>query len=102
LLANPKNTLVLSVASAWEMVTKAHAGKLRLPEAPNVYIPTRAAHYGMEILPIFLAHVLAVESLPPHHRDPFDRLLIAQAGMEQLPILSADPQFRKYSVEVVW
>jgi PIN domain nuclease of toxin-antitoxin system len=90
---------VLRVASAWEMVTKAHAGKLRLPEAPSVYIPTRAAHYGMEVLPVFLAHVLAVESLPSHHRDPFDLLLIAQAGIEQMPILSADPQFRKYPVE---
>jgi PIN domain nuclease of toxin-antitoxin system len=102
LLANPRNTLVFSVVSAWEMVIKTQAGKLRLPEPPSVYIPTRAAHYGMEILPASLAHVLAAESLPPHHRDPFDRLLVAQAGVEQIPILSADPQIRQYPVEVVW
>jgi PIN domain nuclease of toxin-antitoxin system len=101
-LSNPRNVLVLSVMSAWEMVIKTRAGKLRLPEPPSVYIPTRAAHYGIEILPVSLAHVLAAESLPPHHRDPFDRLLVAQAGVEQIPILSADPQVRQYSVEVVW
>ena len=102
LLANPRNTLVLSVVSAWEMVIKSQGGKLRLPEPPSVYIPTRAAHYGMEILPVSLTHVLVAESLPPHHRDPFDRLLVAQASVEQMPILSADPQIRRYSVEVVW
>ena len=102
LLANPRNALVLSVVSAWEMVLKTQAGKLRLPELPSVYIPTRAAHYGMEVLPVSLPHVLAAESLPHHHRDPFDRLLVAQAGVERIPILSADPQIRQYPVEVVW
>jgi len=102
LLANPRNTLVLSAASAWEMVIKTQSGKLRLPEPPSVYIPTRTAHYGMEVLPVSLAHVLAVESLPLHHRDPFDRLLVAQAGVEEMAILSADPQIRQYSVQVVW
>lgn len=101
-LSNPRHTLLLSVVSAWEIVIKTQAGRLRLPEPPSVYIPTRTAHYGMEILPVSLAHVLAAESLPVHHRDPFDRLLIAQAGVERLPILSADPQMRQYAVEVLW
>lgn len=102
LLADTANTLVLSVVSAWELVLKVDARKLRLPEAPSVYIPTRMAHYGIEQLPATLAHVLAAESLPAHHRDPFDRLLIAQAKVEEMPILSADPQIRRYPVKAVW
>jgi PIN domain nuclease of toxin-antitoxin system len=77
LLADPAKTLLLSVVSAWELVLKTQAGKLRLPETPSVYVPTRMAHYTMVGLPIELAHVLAAASLPLHHRDPFDRLLIA-------------------------
>jgi len=101
-LADPKNTLLLSVVSAWELVVKTHAGKLRLPEPPSVYVPTRLAHYGIETLPVTLAHVLAAESLPLHHHDPFDRLLVAQATSEGVPILTIDPQIRKYLVKVLW
>ena len=102
LLADPANTLLLSVVSAWELVLKAQAGKLRLPETPSVYVPTRMAHYAMVGLPIALAHVLAAASLPRHHRDPFDRLLIAQATIEGVPILTADPEFRRYALKVLW
>ena len=102
LLEDPSNTLLLSVVSAWEIVIKCQAHKLRLPESPSVYIPTRSAHYGIETLPVILAHVLASESLPTHHRDPFDRLLIAQAKVEDVPILTADPQIRGYPVKVLW
>ena len=101
-LADPKNTLLLSVVSAWELVAKTQAGKLRLPEPPSTYVPTRLAHYGIETLPVTLAHVLAAESLPLHHRDPFDRLLIAQAVSEEVPILTMDPQIRKYPVKALW
>ena len=71
LLEDPSNTLLLSVVSAWEIVIKCQAHKLRLPESPSVYIPTRSAHYGIETLPVILAHVLASESLPTHHRRSF-------------------------------
>ena len=71
LLADPANTLLLSVVSAWELVVKTQAGKLRLPEPSSVYVPTRLAHYAMEALPVTLAHVLAAESLPLHHRNIF-------------------------------
>ena len=101
-MEDPGNTLVLSVVSAWEIILKTQAGKLKLSESPSVYIPTRAAHYGMEILGLALPHVLAAEALPPHHRDPFDRLLIAQATIEGVPILTADPEIRRYSTKVVW
>jgi PIN domain nuclease of toxin-antitoxin system len=102
LLADSRNTLLLSVVSAWEIVVKVQAKKLRLPEPPTVYVPTRTAHYGIEILPVTLAHTLAVEALPPHHRDPFDRLLIAQAQVEGLPILTIDEEIQRYAVKTVW
>ena len=102
LLSDPANTLLLSVVSAWELVLKTQTGKLRLPESLNVYVPTRMAHYAMHALPVSLAHALASESLPLHHRDPFDRLLIAQAAIEGVPIVTADPEFRRYAIKVVW
>lgn len=102
LLADPANTLLLSVVSAWELVLKTQRGKLRLSESPSVYVATRMAHYAMESLPVTLAHALACESLPLHHRDPFDRLLIAQATIEGVPIVTADPEFRRYAIKVVW
>ena len=102
LLSDPANTLLLSVVSAWELVLKTQRGKLRLSESPSVYVPTRMAHYAMESLPVTLAHALACESLPLHHRDPFDRLLIAQATIEGVPIVTADPEFRRYKIKVAW
>ena len=102
LLSNPRNTLVLSVVSAWELVLKTQTGKLELPEPPSVYVPTRVAHYGIEMLEVTLRHVLRSESLPLLHRDPFDRLLIAQSLAEEIPILTSDPQIRRYPVEVLW
>ena len=102
ILADPANSLILSVASAWEIAIKTQAGKLRIPEDAATYVPTRAAHYGMEILPIHLAHALQLETLPLHHRDPFDRILIVQSQIEKLPILTADPAIRAYSVDAIW
>jgi PIN domain nuclease of toxin-antitoxin system len=100
ILADPANSLVLSVVSAWEIAIKVQAGKLRIPEDAATYVPARAAHYGMEILPIQLAHALALQSLPL--RDPFDRMLIVQSQMENLPILTADPEIRGYAVDAIW
>ena len=95
-------TLVLSVASVWEVMLKVQAGKLRLPDAPGRYLEDRANLFGMERLPIELRHVQQLEALPMHHRDPFDRLLIAQARVEGLPILTADPAFARFDVQVIW
>jgi PIN domain nuclease of toxin-antitoxin system len=102
ILSDPANTLVLSVASAWEIAIKVQSGKLRIPEDSATYIPTRVAYYGIEILPIHLPHALALQSLPLRHRDPFDRILIAQSQIEKLPILTADPAIGSYSVEAIW
>lgn len=95
------NRLLLSAASSWEITIKYALGRLRLPAPPDEYVPDRMATSGVVGLPIEHAHSLAVAHLPPHHRDPFDRLLIAQAQLERLPILTADPAFEPYDVEVM-
>jgi PIN domain nuclease of toxin-antitoxin system len=95
------NELLLSAASAWEITIKYGLGKLELPEIPADYIPRLMARAGITPLPILHRHALHVASLPLHHRDPFDRLLVAQAQLEELPILTADPTFALYAVTVL-
>jgi len=95
------NELLLSAASAWEITIKYALGKLRLPEAPGDLIPRLMARTGMTPLPVYHRHALHVATLPARHRDPFDRLLIAQAQLEQLPILTADRSFEVYDVETL-
>ena len=102
IVRNPSNSLVFSAAVGWEIVIKVQTGKLVLPDLPSRYVPARVAQFGMRNLPIDLRHVLLVESLPLYHRDPFDRLLAAQSQAESLPILTSDPVFKKYDVEVIW
>ena len=101
-LSSTENKLFLSVVSSWELILKVQAGKLKLPAAAAVYIPARLAHYGIESLSLTLAHVLAAEALPAHHRDSFDRMLVAQGQVERLPIVTHDPQIQKYGVETFW
>jgi PIN domain nuclease of toxin-antitoxin system len=102
LISDPENSLYVSVASAWEMTLKVQSGKLGLPAAISVYIPARLSHYGMEALPVTLQHVLAASTLPAYHRDPFDSMLIAQGQVERLPIVTHDPEVRKYAIETIW
>jgi len=102
LIADPAQELFLSAASSWEIAIKTALGKLRLPEAPDRYVPRRMESMDIQGLPVEHAHALRVFSLPAHHRDPFDRILIAQAQMESLAILTADPAFAAYDVETVW
>lgn len=96
------NELLLSAASSWEMALKIRLGNLRVSGDLGPYISTRLAENAMEMLPITLGHTVGVAELPLHHRDPFDRLLVAQALAEELPIVSADPQLARYPVEVLW
>lgn len=95
------NELLLSSASAWEIAIEHALGRLQLPEAPGDDVPTRMASLGSRPLPIEHAHALGVSTLPALHRDPFDRLLVAQATVERIPILTADPMFGRYGVSVV-
>lgn len=95
--------LFISIASIWEILIKVQAGKLNLPQPSGSYIIGKLAENRIEILPISLDHLLEVEHLPMHHRDPFDRILIAQSLEEDLPLVSADPVFEKYSsLKVIW
>lgn len=101
LLSSSGNVVYLSAASAWELAIKAALGKIDLPEPVEAFVPARMARQGITALPITHAHALRVSTLPPHHRDPFDRLLIAQALVERLPIVTADAAFDRYDVEVI-
>ena len=97
-----ENELLLSVVSAWEIAIKSAKGHLDLPESATSYVPARMTRHGFDSLPILSPHALHVATLPPIHRDPFDRLLIAQAQVEDLPVITADAHFARYGVEVVW
>jgi len=97
-----QNVLVLSVASFWEMQIKLQLGKLRLALPLKEIIETQQQTNNIEILPVTLAHVLALENLPDHHKDPFDRLLVAQATVEGVVLVSGDPDIAKYGVQVAW
>jgi len=96
------NELFFSAASGWEISIKVQIGRLRLPADPESFIVDQLRINAIKSLAIQMNHALHVSTLPSHHRDPFDRLLVAQAQLEGLPILSADPQIGKYHVEVVW
>jgi PIN domain nuclease of toxin-antitoxin system len=96
------NVLYLSAASGWEMAIKAKIGKLKVQESIERLVLDRLSRYSMLGLPIQLSHALHVETLPPHHRDPFDRMLVAQSQVEEMPILTSDPLIAQYDVEVIW
>jgi PIN domain nuclease of toxin-antitoxin system len=100
-LRDPANEVWLSVASVWEMVIKAQLGKLTL-RVPLAEVVRQQQANGLRVLPVTLAHALAVEGLPPIHKDPFDRVLIAQANVEGAELVSADHVVRQYPVSVLW
>jgi PIN domain nuclease of toxin-antitoxin system len=101
-IADAENTILLSAASSWEIAIKYALGKLPLPEAPEIFVPKRMARDAVHALPIEHAHALRVASLPLHHADPFDRLLVAQAQVEGIPLMTVDRQFEAYNVEIIW
>lgn len=101
LVVDPENDLLLSAASSWEIAIKHALTKLELPAPPRDHVPDRMRTSATDALAITHAHALQVASLPAHHRDPFDRLLIAQAQVESLPLLTADPQIDRYDVETI-
>jgi PIN domain nuclease of toxin-antitoxin system len=96
------NQLFLSAASVWEIIIKSQAGKLPVPQPSGPYVVRMLASSRIEVLPIKLDHVLRVENLSSYHRDPFDRILVAQSMEEKLPLVTADPLFDRYPVRVIW
>ena len=97
-LEDERHPILVSAASVWEIAIKRSLGKLRIEDG----WARALGRVGLEPLPITAIHASEVERLPWHHRDPFDRLLIAQATVEELPMVTADPQLSAYGVEIVW
>jgi PIN domain nuclease of toxin-antitoxin system len=93
--------LFLSAASIWEMAIKSSLGRLTLPVPLDEYIAEKLEH-GFRVLPVDWTHSVAVEKMAFHHRDPFDRLLVAQSVAEGMALVSADPEFRQYKAKVIW
>ena len=97
-LADPGSEPLVSAATGWEIAIKRSLGKLAAPDD----LPDRIADEGFAWLPVSAVHAWQVRDLPAHHRDPFDRLLVAQAIIERLPIITADARFADYGVDVRW
>jgi PIN domain nuclease of toxin-antitoxin system len=96
-IRDPSNDVLLSAASVWEISIKAELGRLALPEKWFDQVQQQS----IDLLPITAQHALAVRALPPHHRDPFDRMLVAQARTERLVLVTRDPQLQQYDVELL-
>ena len=102
ILEEPENILYWSAISTAELAVKASIGKLRLPGPVHAFVDRHVRKLGLQRLPLEDPHAAMVEKLPLHHRDPFDRLLVAQALVEEIPLVSADSLLARYAVEVVW
>ncbi|HZQ93653.1 MAG TPA: type II toxin-antitoxin system VapC family toxin [Candidatus Sulfotelmatobacter sp.] len=98
----PSADVWISVASLWEIIAKVQSGKLVLPTPVGDYLRAKLTANGVSVLPVTFDHVTRLEGLQLHHRDPFDRILIAQSLSESLPLVTADVQFDKYALEVIW
>jgi len=101
IVADGGNGLFFSAASGWEVVIKARLGKLQVPDDPERFLTEQLSRTAILVLSVYLGHALCVYALPDHHRHPFDRLLISQVLLENLPVLSADSQLARYEVEVL-
>jgi len=102
IIGNLDHDILISVASSWEIAIKYALGKLRLPTPPEDYVPSRLHRCGFGTLHIQHTHALRVAALPMHHRDPFDRILIAQSQIDRIPVITVDRRSAAYPVEVVW
>ena len=102
LCQSTENILMFSVASAWEMQIKLQLGKPKLSLPLKDIIESQQQTNQIEVLPITMSHIFALENLPAHHKDPFDRLLIAQAIAEDAVLITGDKLFAEYPVKVAW
>jgi PIN domain nuclease of toxin-antitoxin system len=101
-MQNTQNQLMLSIASLWETQLKTQLGKLHFNLPLSQLIEDQQRINGLQLLPIEPDHIYALGQLPYRHKDPFDRLLIAQTLTENLPMVSADPEFTTYPVQIIW
>jgi PIN domain nuclease of toxin-antitoxin system len=102
MIEDTRVSLWLSSVSLWEIALKVGKGKLDLPNNADFFRTQIAKFYIQRVLPVEEAHVLADFGLPRHHRDPFDRMLIAQAQVEGLPFVTSDEQIHKYPIQIIW
>jgi len=101
-IADPGNELFLSAASGWEIAIKVPLGKLRVADDLGRFIAEQLSLNQIATLPITMRHALQVHSLPLYHRDPFDRMIIAQSQLEKMPVLTTDGIFARYDVKTIW
>ena len=101
-IEDPANEILLSPASYWEMAIKVSLGKWVLHRPYEEFIDVCLNQYGFVILPVEPKHTAALTTLPFHHRDPFDRLIVAQAIVEAIPVISADTQLDAYGINRIW
>lgn len=101
-IEDPANRKFVSIATCWEIAIKVGLRKLDLDESASIFLPRELSVNRFELLGIELAHVMFIESLPIHHKDPFDRLLIAQSLSETMPVITADAVFDTYGVTRIW
>lgn len=99
---DPQNARLVSAASAWEILIKVQAKRLRLPGNVPAFLRRQISLLAADVLDIQMEHVLRIYGLPLLHRDPFDRLLIAQSQAERVPLITADPLIAKYPVDIIW
>ena len=102
IMADSDNVLFLSLASIWELQIKAQIGRLELARPLVDIVREQQEVNQIQLLPIILEHIIALEDLPQHHQDPFDRMLIAQARHEDMPIITKDTKIAKYPVTILW
>lgn len=102
LIEDPTNRKLVSIATCWEISIKVGLKKLHLGEPATTFLPRELATNKFQLLEIDLAHATFVETLPPHHKDPFDRLLVAQALIESIPLVSADSVLDQYGIKRLW
>lgn len=102
LIEDPNNRKLVSIASCWEIAIKAGLGRLQLGAPSGPFLSQHIVRNNFELLPISLAHATEVEMLPLHHKDPFDRLLVAQARLDRLPIVSVDVILDQYGITRLW
>lgn len=101
-VADPSNVVFVSAASCWELAIKCGSGKMSLGEPVESFFQRHLAANNFSFLPVLLRHAARVETLPPIHNDPFDRMFVAQAMVEGLEIVTADPEISAYAVTCVW
>jgi len=101
-IADSSNKIFLSAASGWEIAIKASLKKLVLPELPPVFVEKYLLLNGFDVLPVSMRHGLHVFNLPTRHKDPFDRLMVAQSQLENMPVITSDPLITQYGINVIW